>query len=339
MNRILCAMSGGVDSAAAALLLKEKGYDVTGVTMRLSDNESDITDAKNVCDIIGINHIALDFRDEFVKLVERPFCESYLKGETPNPCIICNKTVKFGLLLDYANSNGFDMIATGHYVGKTTVDGHTVITRAADETKDQSYMLWQLSEEQIARTEFPLAELHKDRIRQMTKDHNFPNSDKHDSQDICFIPDGDYVSFIGKLTGYVPNVGDYLDVSGKVIGHHKGQLHYTVGQRKGLGIGFGEHRYVLSKNAENNTVTLGTDEQLYSKELTVKSINLSAVAVLPAVYNVKIRYAHKAQPAYVERIGDDRMKITFNEPQRAPAKGQSAVLYKDGILVGGGFIE
>lgn len=332
-------MSGGVDSAAAALLLKNKGYDVVGVTMLLSGNERDAADAEKVCRTIGIPHITLDLKKKFTELVEIPFCDSYLNGETPNPCVICNKRIKFGALSEYAAKNGFDRMATGHYASKGVLNGHTVIRRASDEKKDQSYMLWQLSEEQISRTEFPLAELTKTQVRQLTEKYSLPNSDKSDSQDICFVPDGDYVSFIKNMTGYIPQCGNYTDISGNIIGKHCGHICYTVGQRKGLGVAFGEPRYVQSKDAASNTVVLGTDDELYTNELTIHGINLMPSIKLPNKFDVKIRYAHKAQPAIAEDIDNGRLRISFETPQRAPAKGQSAVMYLGDLLVGGGFIE
>ncbi len=332
-------MSGGVDSAAAALLLSRKGYEVTGVTLLLSGNEKDAADAAASCEILGIKHLTLDLRDEFVELVERPFCEAYLAGQTPNPCVICNKRIKLGKLLDYADQNGYDAIATGHYVRRETIDGHTVLRRAADEKKDQSYMLWQLSEEQLSRAVFPLAELTKDEIRDLTRAASLPVFDRHDSQDICFVPDGDYVSFIKKLTGYETSVGDFIDRNGKVIGKHQGNVRYTVGQRKGLGVGFGEPMYVLSRDPKANTVTLGRDSELYRQEIVIRDINVFSITKLPARCDVKIRYAHKPCPALVERIDETHLKITFDEPQRAPARGQSAVLYLGDLLAGGGFIE
>ncbi len=332
-------MSGGVDSAAAALLLKREGYDVTGVTMLLSGNETDAEDARATCDRIGIEHITLDLKSEFVELVERPFCEAYLAGQTPNPCVICNKRIKLGRLLNYAEENGYDAVATGHYVRLAEIDGHTVLRRAADEKKDQSYMLWQLSEEQLSRAVFPLAELTKDEIRAIAADAALPRSDRPDSQDICFVPDGDYVSFIKALTGHTPAPGDFLDRDGKVIGRHQGNIRYTVGQRKGLGMGFGEPMYVISRDPDSNTVTLGRNDELFRSELIILDIRLSAVASFPAKYDVKIRYAHKPCPALVERIDETHLKLTFDEPQRAPAPGQSAVFYLGDLLAGGGIIE
>ena len=338
MNKILCAMSGGVDSAAAALLLKKDGYDVTGATMLLADNENDARDAARICDLIGIPHLTIDAKSDFQKYVKSDFCCEYLKGNTPNPCIVCNKYIKFGVFLDYALANGFDGIATGHYVRKSELDRRILIKCASDEKKDQSYMLWQLSEDQIERSLFPLGEMTKPEIREIAAAHGFFNSDRKDSQDICFVPDGEYAAFVKENTDWSPIPGDFLDAHGNVIGHHKDQLYYTIGQRKGLGMGFGEPMYVLSKNAEKNTVTLGRNEELFRAEVDIRDTNFIIPPSEDTPYYVKIRYAHKAAPARVYMLDGGRVKIVFDTPQRAPAAGQSAVIYKDSLLIGGGFI-
>ncbi len=339
MKKILCAMSGGVDSAVAALKLKENGYETVGATMLLSGNASDAEDAAKICKKIGIEHITLDFRNEFDELIKKEFCLSYINGETPNPCVTCNKKIKFGLFLDYALEHGFDGIATGHYSRKENVNGHTLIKCAADSKKDQSYVLWQLDEKQINASLFPLGDMTKSVIREIAAANGFINAERKDSQDICFISDGDYASFIVKST---PNIkiqnGDYLDKSGNVIGKHIGSIHYTVGQRKGLGVAFGEPMYVLSKDAKKNTVTLGRNEELFTKEITVHSANISKAFSFDEKYYVKIRYAHTPASAQIFDMGDGRLRIVFDEPQRAPAPGQSAVIYRDELLYGGGII-
>lgn len=338
-NKILCAMSGGVDSAVAAYLLANSGYSVTGITLLLSDNETDASDAESLCRKLNLEHITLDLRKEFNELVKLPFCNSYINGETPNPCIVCNKQIKFGLLLDFASKNGFDKIATGHYVRKDNINGHTVLKCASDKNKDQSYMLWQLSEYQIEHSEFPLAELTKDEIRRIAAENGFVNAHKKDSQDICFVPDGDYASFIIANRNYKCSPGYYTDSDGNILGKHKGYIHYTVGQRKGLGISLGAPAYVLSKDAIKNRVVLGSNQDLFKKEIYINSLNLSHASDLSRKFDVKIRYSHKSSPATVTVIDDNRAKIEFDEPQRAPSPGQSAVFYQNESLMGGGFIE
>lgn len=339
-EKVLCAMSGGVDSSAAALFLLEKGYDVTGLTLRLaSEGEKDIADAADVCRKIGIPHIALDMRAEFERLVERPFCEAYISGETPNPCVICNKYIKFGLLLGYADENGFERIATGHYASIAEYNGHTLIRRADDKKKDQSYVLWQLPESTVKRAIFPLASMTKPEVRDVSADHGFENAYRSDSQDICFVPDGDYVAFIERLTGYRCESGNFIDREGNILGTHRGNIRYTVGQRKGLGISLGEPAYVLCRNASDNSVTLGRDEDLFRCEITLHDSRVSEAFPLLGRFDVKIRYAHRASPATVTDLGGGRLRVEFDEPQRAPAKGQSAVLYSGDLLCGGGFIE
>ncbi len=339
MQKVLVAMSGGVDSSVAAVVLAEQGYSVSGATLLLSDNIDDANDAKSVCDTLGIEHFTLDRRNEFNRLVKTPFAESYLNGETPNPCVVCNKHIKFGLFLDFAFENGFDLIATGHYVDKSCVNGVSVIKCADDKKKDQSYVLWQLSEKQIAHSLFPLGNIDKSEVRRIAEANGLISAHKSDSQDICFVPDGDYSGFITRNYKAINPTGDFIDTNGNILGKHSGIINYTVGQRKGLGISFGEPRYVLSKNVKDNTVTLGKNEELFKRTVILRDINLSSAFEFPGIFNVKIRYAHSAQPAKVVLCEDNAAIIEFEEPQRAPAPGQSAVIYKGDFLVGGGIIK
>ncbi len=339
MNKVLVAMSGGVDSSVAAVILKNAGYAVSGATMLLSNNEADAQDAKSVCDKLGIEHFTLDMRREFCELVKKPFASSYLCGETPNPCIECNKHLKFGLFLDFAKSQGFDLIATGHYVKKGEINGAPVIKCADDKKKDQSYMLWRLSEDQIAHAIFPLCDIEKSEVRRIAEENGLVSAHKSDSQDICFVPDGDYAKYILENEKFENIAGDFVDTSGNVIGRHSGIINYTVGQRKGLGVAFGEPRYVLAKCVEANTVTLGKNDELFRHTVVLREVNISPAFDLSGEFQVKIRYAHAAHSAKVTKLDENTALVEFNEPQRAPAPGQSAVIYRGDILVGGGIIS
>ncbi len=351
----MIAMSGGVDSAVAALLMQQQGFAVTGVTMRLfcdgedipaADNVTDdvtpdIRDARAVADRLGIPHLVCRLERTFCDRVVDDFVRTYLEGGTPNPCVICNKTIKFGALIDFAKANGLEYAATGHYARIGEQDGRYLIYRARDEKKDQSYMLWSLSQEVLSRVRFPLGELTKDEVRAIAAAHGFASADRKDSQDICFLPDGNYADFIRRYAGHVPSPGKFVDRDGNVLGDHPGMLHYTVGQRKGLGIALGRPMYVCGKNAQTGDVVLCDDAQLYSTTLTAKSVNFIPFDTLtsPIRVEAKIRYAHKAAPATVYPTGKDTVRVEFDDPQRAIARGQSVVFYDGDLLVGGGIIE
>ncbi len=343
-------MSGGIDSAVAALLMIQEGYAVSGATMQLCEKKdadgkdltaNDIADAKEVCNALGISHKVYAFKKEFHDTVIRDFIDTYLDGGTPNPCIVCNRLLKFGLLLDKEIEQGADYVATGHYAQiEQRVDGRFLLKKAADTQKDQSYMLWSLSQHQLAHTIFPLGKLSKPEIRQMGADHGFVIAHKSDSQDICFVPDGDYASFIEKEIGYTYPSGIYVDETGKVLGKHKGIIHYTIGQRKGLGISMGRHIFVTQKDAETNTVILADEDKLFTNKVVIKKINLIPFDHFDGIIRLsaKIRYRHEAAPCTAEITGQDEITLSFDEPQRAPAKGQSAVLYDGDYVVGGGII-
>lgn len=351
----MIAMSGGVDSAVAALLLQQEGFAVTGVTMRLfcdgeniptADNSTDditpdIRDARAVADRLGIPHLVCRLERTFCDRVVDDFVRTYLDGGTPNPCVICNKTIKFGALIDYARANGLEYAATGHYARICEQDGRYLIYRARDEKKDQSYMLWSLSQDVLSRVRLPLGELTKTEVRKIAAAHGFASANRKDSQDICFLPDGNYADFIRRYAGHVATPGKFVDRDGNVLGDHPGMLHYTIGQRKGLGIALGRPMYVCDKNAQTGDVVLCDDAQLYSRTLTAKSVNFIPFDTLTAPMRVeaKIRYAHKAAPATVYPTGDDTVRVEFDEPQRAIARGQSVVFYDGDLLVGGGMIE
>ena len=356
MNRkVLVAMSGGVDSSVTALLLKEKGYDCAGVTMNLYRNETaekteegtcgslkDALDAANVCARLGIEHSIVDLRDTFAEEVIERFVRIYEKGETPNPCIYCNRTMKFGRLAQYAEKQGFSGLATGHYarVEYDEGSGRYLLRRGADLKKDQSYVLYSLTQDVLGRAIFPLGEYSKEEIRKIARENGFENADKAESQDICFVKNKSYSEFIEKFTGKTYPPGDFLDIYGNVIGRHKGIICYTTGQRKGLGVNVGEPLYVYDKDTALNTVTLARDRELYSREVTVRDINLIMTDRIDGEVRVqaKTRYNQDAQPATVTQPEEGVLQIVFDEPQRAITKGQAAVIYDGDYVLGGGTI-
>ncbi len=349
--RIAVAMSGGIDSAVAAWLLKESGAETYGITMKLckrllSDGTdaslSDIDDARAICAKLGIEHKVYDMSDEFHETVIRDFTDTYIAGRTPNPCIVCNKLLKFGRLLDTELSNGADRIATGHYANiEKDTNGRYLLKKAADAKKDQTYMLWSLNQKQLSHTVFPLGSLTKAEIREIGRRNGFVNAHKSDSQDICFVPNGDYASFIEREMGEKYPVGDYIDEDGNILGKHKGMIHYTIGQRKGLGISMNKHIFVIAKDAEMNTVTLADEDRLYKDKVIIKNVNLIPFDRLDGRLKVeaKIRYSQGQASAYAEQTGEDEITLTFDTPQRAPASGQSAVMYDGDTVIGGGIIQ
>ncbi len=336
-------MSGGVDSSAAALLLVQQGYEVCGCTLKLFEGGSDnAEDAKQVCRRLGIKHLVFDLKDLFRQKVTDDFAESYIAGKTPNPCIRCNRFIKFGRMSELALSLGFDGIATGHYadVRFDRQSGRFQLIRPADRRKDQTYVLYCMTQDQLAHTVFPLNGLEKEDIRRLAEENGLINARKPDSQDICFVPDGDYAGFIERHTGRTFPRGDFIDTDGKIIGTHCGLIHYTIGQRKGLGAAFGKPVYVCRKNASDNTVTLGGENDLLRTELTVGNLNLISVSELsePMKVTAKTRYSAKEQTATVFPIKDGVCAVKFDKPVRAPAPGQACVFYNGDIVVGGGEI-
>lgn len=353
-RRVMVAMSGGVDSAVAAYLLQKDGYDIAGVTCRMFERSllspeaerslpdaSPIEDARDTASRLGIPHYALNVSDAFQRSVVEPFIETYKAGGTPNPCVECNRCIKFGHLLDEAEALGYPYLATGHYSKlERSTDGRYLLRRAADSSKDQTYMLWSLSQKQLSRVLFPLGGMTKAEVRAIAESLGFVSAQRKDSQDICFIPDGDYAAFIKHHTGERFPEGDFLDENGNRLGRHKGIIHYTVGQRKGLGIALGEPMYVAKKDAARNTVTLARNEGLFERTLEVERANLMLWDKLdrPVRVTAKVRYHHAPAPATVTQIAEDRLRVEFDEPVRAIAPGQSLVMYVDDYLAGGGII-
>ncbi|MCL2801350.1 MAG: tRNA 2-thiouridine(34) synthase MnmA [Treponema sp.] len=341
-------MSGGVDSTVAAALSIEQGLECTGLTLKLRSEETgcsslqDINDAKTAALNLGIEHLTLDLTKEFDEHVIRHFVRTYESGATPNPCIECNRNIKFNPIHLQLKKIDYDFFVTGHYarVTKDPVSGRFLLQKAIDEKKDQSYVLYCLSQQQLQKARFPLGSLTKTQVRKIAEEKKLVNAAKGESQDICFIPDGDYGSFIEKYTGKEYPHGDIIDINGKVIGRHKGLIRYTTGQRRGLGVAANTPIYVVSKSIEANTVTLAEDEALYSKSLSAKNINIIALDNIktPMRVKVKTRYLQAEQWASAEQTGENNLNIEFDTPQRAITPGQAVVMYDGDIVIGGGTI-
>ncbi len=348
----MIAMSGGVDSSLAAKLTIDAGFDCIGCTMKLYDGEdtssgshtccslSDVEDARSVAFKLGIPYYVFNFKDDFNDKVIKHFIESYEAGITPNPCIDCNRYMKFDKLFERAKVLGCDYVVTGHYARIEKIDGRFVLKKALDASKDQSYVLYSMTQYQLEHAMFPLGGLKKTEVRKIAEENSFVNASKPDSQDICFVPDGDYASFLERATGKEYPEGDFVDEEGNVLGRHKGLIHYTVGQRKGLGIALGVPMFVKKINTEDNTVVLSSDKALYGKELCLKGFNwISGTAPDgPLRCTAKIRYKHEEKPATATPLADGMVKLEFDEPVRAITPGQAAVIYDSDIVLGGGTI-
>ena len=344
MSKTLIAMSGGVDSSVAAHLMQEKGFHCGGAIMQLWKEVSTgaIADAQSVALRLGMDFHVLDASDQFRQQVVDYFVRSYEEGLTPNPCIQCNRHLKFSFFLDRALALGYDSIATGHYavIRKDPVSGRYLLCKAVDHTKDQSYFLTCLNQYQLSHAHFPLGELTKEQARMIAEAQGFVNAKKKDSQDICFVPDGDYVAFMKRYTGKDYPHGDYLDLEGKVVGQHCGAVCYTLGQRKGLGIAMGAPVYVCSKDMQANTVTVGPESALFATTLIADNWNWFPFETLtePIRVMAKARYRHIPQPATVYPMDSGKAKVVFDTPQRAMTPGQTVALYEGDMVVGGGII-
>ena len=350
MDRIkaMIAMSGGVDSSVAAWLTTQQGYSCMGAIMQLWKPEGcsasrDIADAKAVAARMGIPFYVLQMEESFRQLVVEEFIKSYEAGLTPNPCIFCNKKLKFDLFLEEAEKLGCTHIVTGHYaqIRKDPDTGRYLLYKAVDRSKDQSYFLYCLTQDQLAHTLLPLGALTKAEVRQIAEEQGFVNAAKKDSQDICFIPDGDYMAFIQQYKGCPYPAGNFLDLNGKVVGKHHGAVGYTLGQRKGLGLAMGAPVYVCDKDMAANTVTVGPENLLFHNTVIASDCNFMPFPSLTASLSVtaKARYRHTEQPATIYPQTDGTVKVVFDQPQRAMTPGQAIVFYRDDLVIGGGTIQ
>ena len=355
-EKVVVGMSGGVDSSVAAYLLKEQGYDVIGVTMQIWEDEeqqrteenggccglSAVDDARRVADRLEIPYYVMNFKQEFQKKVVDYFVEEYLAGRTPNPCIACNRYVKWESLLKRSMEIGADYIATGHYARIAKLpNGRFAIRNSVTARKDQTYALYNLTQFQLAHTLMPIGEYEKDQVRRIAQEAGLPVAAKPDSQDICFVPDGDYAAFLKKKAGErMPGEGDFVTRDGTVLGKHKGITHYTIGQRKGLGLSMGEPVFVSELRPKTNQVVVGEETQVFKKELLCDHLNFMGMEDLeePRKVWAKVRYAHKGQWCRIERQGRDLIRAEFEEPVRAITPGQAVVFYEGEYVLGGGII-
>lgn len=354
-KKALVAMSGGVDSSVVAYLTTKMGYEAMGITLRLYDNDDveenqemacctsdNIRDARDVCDKLNIPYYVYNFKDSFDENVIKRFINAYENGSTPNPCVDCNRYIKFEKLINRAEELDYDYVITGHYatVEYDKSSGRFLLKKAKDISKDQSYVLYSLTQRQLSRTVLPLGDYTKEEVRKIADELGFVNAKKQDSQDICFVPNGDYAEFIERYTGKTYPCGDFVDKSGNILGKHKGIIRYTVGQRKGLGLALPKPMYVKEKLLAENKVVLCYNDELFSKELYATDINLISCEKIEKPMRVKarVRYNQAEKSATVEQLDDNTLHIVFDEPQRAISKGQAVVMYDGDYVVGGGTI-
>lgn len=354
-KKVAIGMSGGVDSSVAAYLLKEQGYEVIGITMQIWQDEkqaimeenggccglSAVDDARRVADMLEIPYYVLNFKKEFKESVIDYFMDEYMHARTPNPCIACNRYVKWEALLNRAMQLGCDYIATGHYARVCQLEnGRYALKKSATARKDQTYALYNLTQEQLSKTLMPIGEYEKEEIRKIAEDIGLLVANKPDSQEICFIPDNDYASYIKKETGKTFAEGNFVDLEGKVLGKHKGMIHYTIGQRKGLGLSLGKPAFVVDLRPETNEVVIGTNEDTFHDCLIANNVNFMAISNLEdeMMVTAKIRYSHPGALCKIRMIENDKIECKFQEPVRAITPGQAVVFYKDDVVIGGATI-
>jgi tRNA-specific 2-thiouridylase len=342
--KIMVAMSGGVDSSVAAALLKKQGHEVIGATMELHDTEaagSAVEDAGRTAEALGIPFHVFDFREIFTGTIIDYFCREYSRGRTPNPCVLCNRFIKFGILWEKALEMGADYLATGHYAGIIKQKRRFLLKKGTDLHKDQSYFLYRLTQEQLSHTLFPLADLHKIKVKEMAREMGIPTAARPESQEICFIPDNDYAQFLENFSSTIALPGAILDKTGKTIGQHLGITHYTIGQRKGLGIAAPDPLFVTAIDVKNNTITVGSKDDIYADEITAGDLNWISIGPpsSPISVHARVRYRAQDTAAIVTPVNEKEVYVKFSTPQLAVTPGQSVVFYDGNTVIGGGIIN